>query len=428
MNRPAWGKRRKGLEAQNDLDKPVGETKQRLRHWVISLGMLAFLTLLMFGGALFGTRPVVLSNRDCDLFYQFIHWRAFGFGELGRGHLALWNPAVFSGTPFFGEFQTALLYPLNALFLWLPLDKAINWSIALHVFLAGAFTYAWAARRGLGSRACFLAATIFMFSGANFLHIFAGHLTVLCAVVWSPLLFLAIDGMFESPSPGWSLLGMFAFAMQVLAGHPQYVYYTGVAAAIYCALCLIKARKRTRIVPGLAGIVLGGVGLSAVQLFTTLGESHEQLRSIGLTYNAAAQYSFPPENLLTLLAPDIFGDMKSVPYWGRWCWWEMSLFIGCGGLVLAVLGAVRGERHLRRFSVVMAGLMLLLALGRYTPLFKLLYQWVPGFNQFRGNSKFIFLVSLFLALLAGAASRKCSRTGGCRGCFPAAWRELGWRC
>ena len=33
-------------------------------------------------------------------------------------------------------------------------------------------------------------------------------------------------------------------AMQVLAGHPQYVFYTGVAAALYSGLCACQAARR----------------------------------------------------------------------------------------------------------------------------------------------------------------------------------------
>jgi len=388
-------------EENGNPRQEIGEPCHVWRHWLVSLGLLAVLTLAMFGDVLFTSQNVALSNLNEDLSRQFVHWRAFGFGELRRGNLALWNPYVFSGAPFFGGFQAALLYPLNALFLILPLAKAINWGIALHVFLAGAFTYAWAARRGLRPPACFLSAVIFMFCGAHFPHIYAGHLPNLCALIWAPLLFLAIDGLFETPSLGWSLLGMFALAMQVLAGHPQYVFYTGVAAAIYCALCLFKTRKRKRFVLGLAGIVAGGMALSAVQLLTSFQESSEMLRSVGVPYGFAAVFSFPPENFLTLLAPSIFADIKMVPYWGRGYLWEMSLFIGVSGFVLAIAGVALGERRGRRFSVAMVVLLLLLALGGHTPLFKLLYHWVPGFNQFRGNSKFIFLASLFLALLAG---------------------------
>jgi hypothetical protein len=378
-----------------------GGAHHTLRHWLLAFGLLAVLTLVMFADVLFNPKPVVLSHRGCDLSKQFIHWLTFGFGELARGNLALWNPHVFSGAPFLGGFQSALLYPPNALFLWLPLDEAINWSIALHVFLAGAFTYAWAARRGLRPPACFLAAVVFMFCGAFFLHIYAGHYPHICTMIWAPLLFLAIDGLYERPSLGWSLLGMFAMAMQVLAGFPQYVFHTGVAAAIYCVLNLFRAGNRKGFLLGLAGIVAGGVALSAVQLLTSFQESREMLRSVGLPYNFAAIFSFPPENFLTLLVPDIFGDIKTLPYWGRCYLWEVSLFIGVSGFMLAILGGVCGERRTRRFSIVMVVLLLLLALGSHTPLFKALYLWVPGFDKFRGISKFTLLASLFLAMLAG---------------------------
>ena len=372
-----------------------------LRQCLISLGVLAALTLIMFANVLFTTAPIVLSNRHADLFAEYSHWSSFGFGELRRGNLALWNPYLFSGAPFFGGGQAALLYPLNALFLFLPLREAINWSIALHVFLAGAFTYAWGARRGFRPPSCFLSAVIYMFCGANFLHIYSGYLTFICGLVWAPLLFLAIDGLFETPSLGWCLLGMFAVAMQVLAGNPQSLFYTDVAAAVYCVLCSWQARARRPFLLGLAGIVLGGAALSAIQLFASFQEWGEMLRSSGVPFEFAAMFSFPPENFLTLLAPHLFGDIKTVAYWGRCYLWEMSLFVSLTGCILVIVGAFWGDSRARRFSLIMVGLLFLLALGAHTPLFRLLYAWVPGFNKFRGNSKFIFLVSLFLALLAG---------------------------
>ena len=376
------------------------EKRRFLPPWLISISLLAVLTLGMFADVLFTPLHPVISNRETDIFLEYLDWLTFGFGELRRGNLALWNPHLFGGTPFFGGFQSALLYPLNALFLVLPVDRAINWTIALHVFLAGAFTYAWVARRALRPGACFLAAVIYMFCGANFLHVYGGHFPILCTLAWAPLVFLAIDGTLDAPSLGWSLLGMFAVAMEVLAGGPQYVFYTGVAAAVLCGLCLPAAPHWRRAVLGLAGIVLGGIGLSAVQVLTSVPEWGEMVRDGGAPFEVAASYSFPPENFLTLLAPGLFGDMKTLPYWGRWTLWEMCLFISVTGLVLVACGVIWGERRMRRSSFIMVALLLLLALGVHTPLFKLLYQWVPGFNRFRGSSKFIFVASLFLAMLA----------------------------
>jgi len=176
--------------------------KRRLNH-LVWLGALLLLTLAMFSGVLFTSEPVVLSNGDTDLAGQFIHWRAFGFGELRHGNLALWNPHLFCGAPFFGGFQSALLYPPNLLFVVLPVGVAVNWSIALHVYLAGAFAYLWAACRGLSGLSCFVVGLMFMFGGGYFPHIYAGHLPNLCAMVWAPVVLMGIDGVVTKGGMGW---------------------------------------------------------------------------------------------------------------------------------------------------------------------------------------------------------------------------------
>ena len=327
----------------------------------------------------------VLSNVGCDLAWQFLAWRDFGFRELGHGNLALWNPHVYAGEPFLGSFQSALLYPPNWLYLVLPLGPATNWQIALHVFLGGLFMYLWTSRRGLHPVACLTAAALLMFCSPMFLHVFAGHLSPLGAMTWVPLLLLAIDEFFKAQRWGWCLAGMFALSMEIFAGHPQYVYYTIVAAGIYVCWCLPLAQRRLVILAGLAGMLFGAAALAAVQLLPGWDASRESVRSAGLSYNYAASFSLPPENLITLLVPGFFGDMEHTVYWGRWYLWEMSLFVGATGLVLAVYGGFCGQRRLRRFSLPMVLLLLLLALGYYTPFFPFLYYYVPGFSSFRAR-------------------------------------------
>ncbi|MCK4390725.1 MAG: hypothetical protein KAV83_10890 [Desulfobacterales bacterium] len=367
---------------------------------IVAIILLA-MTAAMFGDVLFSKEMIVLSKSQTDLFDQFAYWREFGFNQLRHGVLALWNPHVFSGVPFFGGFQSALLYPLNVLYSILPLSRAINISIALHVFLIGIFMYLWTSHRRLHPLASLLSSILLMFCGAHFMQIQAGHLPHLCTMTWAPLVFLSIDGFFEKRSLGWCLLGMFAITMQILAGYPQHVFFTVVAAAIYSGLCIFKSKRRIIIVLGLLSMYAGASALGAVQLFTGIQVAGESIRSCGLSYEFASRFSFPPENLLTLLAPGFFGNGITLPYWGRWYLWEMSLFVGVTGLFLAICGSVYGKGSIRRFSVPMALLLLLLALGGYTPLFKILHTWVPGFDKFRGNSKFIFQASLFITMLAG---------------------------
>ncbi len=313
--------------------------------------------------------------------------------------MALWNPHIFSGMPFFGGFQSALLYPPNWLYLLLPIAKAINVSIALHVFLAGFFLYLWTYHRGLHPAACLLSSILFMFSGPFFLHIYAGHLPHLAAMAWAPLLFCAIDGLIRERSTLWYLVGVLALTMQILAGFPQYVFYTAIAAGLYTLLRLIEAPRRISLLLGLGSMYLGAAALTAVQLLAGLQAAGESVRGSGTPYAFAAMFSFPPENFLTLLVPALFGSISN--YWGRWYLWEMSLFISVTGLVLALYGAVCGRRDMRLFSLSMVLILSILALGAYTPLFSLLYRFVPGFSAIRGNSKFIFLVAMFAVMLSG---------------------------
>ena len=415
----------------------------------LSLVLLLALTLAMFGDVLFSSGTRVLGNQNTDLFSQFVAWRQFGFGELAKGHLALWNPHVYSGAPYFGGFQAALLYPPNWIFLILPLAQAVNLSIALHVFLLGAFMNLWAARRGLHPAAACLAGALTMFCGGHFLHIYAGHLTNLCTMIWAPLVFLSIDELFvcfgknETTArevTGWCLLGAGAVAMQIFAGHPQYLFYTGVAAGFYCALRLVETKRHCGVLASLAAIPLAGAALAAVQLLTGAQASSETIRSEALPFEFASMFSLPPENLLTLLAPHFFGDLSPADYFGRCYLWEMSLFLGVTGFALAIYGAMSAGAqsehrtpiseennrracgvsfHFRRsisdvhsplLPVTMVLILLVFALGAHTPLFQLLYDSVPGFNKFRGVSKFIFQTSLFLALLAGMGFDRLLKT------------------
>jgi hypothetical protein len=377
----------------------LNEIHPSLRNfWFAVLGFSA-VTLLMFGDVLFGSGDIVLTDGGSDTFGQFLAWRKFGFEELKKGNLALWNPYVFCGAPFFGGFQSALLYPLNALYLVLPLTTAVNYSIALHVFLAGLFVFVWASYRRLHPLACFLAGVVWMFSGPYFLNLFGGHLSNLSTIIWAPLVFLAIDRSIERPGVAAALLGMTVVSMQILAGHPQYVFYTNVLGVIYLLLRLQEAPSKARTLGCLAVIYLGAAGLSSVQILSGMEASHESIRGAGTSTGFAGSFSLPPENLVTLIAPGFFGDNKMETYWGRWSFIEMCVFSGVTTFVLAAYAILGGYNRERSIVALIILVCCLIAFSSNTKLFELLYQ-VPGFALFRGWSKFASLMALFIALLA----------------------------
>jgi hypothetical protein len=380
-----------------------------------SLGGLAVLVLLMFGELLFAPGNRVLGAQDTDLYLQFVSWRDFGFRELAKGNLPLWNPHIYGGAPYFGGMQAALLYPVNWLFLVLPAALAFNWTIAIGVWLLGCFMWLWAWRRGLRPLPAFVAAALLMFSGPHFLHIHAGHITNLPAMTWVPLIYLAVDEWLDTQKVKWLLLGMVAVAMQIFAGHPQYVFYAALTVGMYTLLRLDWAGFDWRRVvvqgAGLAAIYAGGAALAAVQLLTGIQAAKETIRDAPLPWEFASMFGFPPENLVTLLAPGFFGDMQQVPYWGRCYLWEMCLYFSVAGLVLAVYGAVHGRLAHKRAVLVTLAVTLLLAMGKNTPLFRLLYELVPGFDKFRSVSKFSFETMVLATLLAGAGLESLMASG-----------------
>jgi len=376
------------------------------RSTTISLILLLAVALAMFGDLLFVRGTRVLGHPGSDMFLQYFAWREFGFRELAKGNLALWNPHIFSGAPYFGGMQGALLYPPNWLFVVLPTPVAINWTVALHVFAIGAFMFFWMKQRGLSAPASYFAGTLVMFCGAFFPHIFAGHLPQLSAMAWSPLIFCSIEAVFRTKRVRWSLLGMLAVAMQVLAGFPQYVFYTAITAGLYAALRLI-GDWNWRPVAALLSTYSGGALLAAVQLLPAIQTTRETTRGFRLPFQFASMLALPPENFITLLAPDFFGQIAG--YWGRWYLWETSLFLGVAGLAFAIYATIWCERATKWRPLIVIPVCFLLALGVYTPLFGFLYAWVPGFDRFRSISKFSFLASLFLCLLAATGLERLLR-------------------
>jgi hypothetical protein len=367
---------------------------------------LLLLLALAVGAALLLPSGQVLGAPLGDMPEQFLPWRAFAADSLRGGHLPLWNPYTYAGEPFLGGFQSALLYPPNALFLFLPLARAANLSVFLHLLLLGWGLYRWAVRRGLLPLAGLAGAAVLALGGAVYPHVYAGHLSNLCAMAWAPW----ILGGLESWGTARRRAGLFeasaALCLQILSGHVQYVFLTAVAAGLQAVLwSAADPAARRRALPGCAAVYFGGALLAAAQLLPGVAAAAEGLRQQRLPFEVASSFFLPPENFLTLVAPGFFGDHLHHPYWGRWYLAEASVFIGAAGLVLVLIGArVRAPGRRPRLDLALAALLLLLALGASTPLYRLLYEHAPLFGQFRGMSKFAFPAAVFLALLAGAGA------------------------
>ncbi len=394
----------------------VQKKRQQVRPGLVfclSAAVLAVLILILFADIVTGEKEIVFSKGG-DIRRQVAYWRDFGFGQIRNGNIPLWNPHIFSGVPFLAGPTSALLYPPNLLFLLFDLSTAINITTALHIYLLGVFTFLWTWRRGIHPVGCLFASTIIICCGAHMTHVYAGHVKMLCAMAWAPLILLVTDQLWVKPSLKWFLIGCLAVAMQILAAHPQTVFYGAVTIAIYSILHIFKARGRITIPLMLGGMYVAGVLLAAAQLLPTYEATKLTVRSGSIPFEVVSSTSLPPENIVTAVVPGFLGDNEAVRYWGQWYYWEVSAFLGIIGLGLATYGSIYGHRDARRYSLWMCMILMVLALGSHTPLLRILYAFVPGFNKFRVSARFLFFLSLFVANLSavGAAQLIAHRPSG----------------
>lgn len=376
------------------------------RHPGVSTTLgLGVICLIIFGDVLLAPGDLVLSRLGTDVSLQFAHWRAFGFSRIRAGDLPLWNPHVCSGATYVGAFQSSLFYPPVWVHYLLDPAKGINVEFTGHLLLLGSGMYLWASRACVSRAAPFIGAVVAMFCAPIYLRVFAGHLTMLSAIAWIPFVMLSVDLLFDRRPLRGLFGGMCAVGLQILAGHPQTVYYTGLASMAYLGIRLAEARGGFGNIVRWGLMYVGGVLMSAVQLLPGLAAGSASSRGGGgLDYEGATFFSFPPENLLTAVTPWFFGsDMpdlhENTMYWGRGFFWEMNMYSGVGALLLACF-AFGHERKVRVIGGVMvAAFSLVVAFGGNTPLYRLFYSLVPGVSHFRGPCKALVIHSVFIAYL-----------------------------
>lgn len=381
---------------------------------------LFLLTLAYFHNVLIPTDFSVLSDQNTDTRHQLFYWRYFGFNTLAKGTIPLWNPYIYGGTPFVGGVQSALFYPLNLIFLVFPIHVAINYSIILHVFLSGVFTYLYlrflnpkSATTNLPSlgrlsrSSCMISSIVFMFCAPQIFHIYPGHLPNLCTMIWLPLILFFSELFICKRNLFYALMGGVAVAFNIVAGHPQYFFYTAIAVVIYFIIRIVQEFREHRNwklvgyhTAGVFILYVAGVSIAAIQLLPAFEMIQHSARQT-ISYEWVSQFSFAPENFITLFIPEYFGDALKTPYWGRCYLWEMSLYVGILPLLLCALASFYNRNKFTKTFLIMALITTILALGKFTPLLKILYTIAPGFNLFRGNSKFIFIVAFSLSVLSG---------------------------
>jgi hypothetical protein len=263
----------------------------------------------------------------------------------------------------------------------------------LHIFLAALGAYAFATRALGTSRLSGVLAAIALSLG-GFVHAHLGHIEQVSSIAWLPWALLAADRALGADRWRNALrpvaLLAFTLALCGLAGHTQYLH---MGIALVVGYSLATARPVSRTLRPLAGVALG-LGLAAAQILPAWHLSRHSMRAGGLSLAAAAEVSLPWSKAVTALLPDYFGPVR-LGVVELWSWLPLSV------LALAAIALARRDPG-RRVGALAALALLgwLLALGPGTPLFRAVYDLVPGAKNFRVPARWLLFPTLTLPLLA----------------------------
>lgn len=293
---------------------------------------------------------------------------------------------------------------------------AYNAVVLLSFTLAGYFTYLLVAFVTGDRLAGFVGGLIYAFSSYHLMQLFLEHAN-LYSSEWLPAFILCLLAADASSGRRRTLLvaaGAVAFVLMLFSDW-QYAIFAGLFALLYATY---QAVRRRSVTPVVVAAAMGGLGI--VLATPVLLPAVQQIGSGRIV----TQFEYYPvdfsADLLSFVLPSPFQA-----WWGGWAARvggaavapsnERTIFLGYLPLALAAIGA-RSYWARARFWLLAALAFALLALGPYLhvagrltfgpgqwqiPLPYLLLGRIPGVNVSRVPARFVLLVLLAVAILAG---------------------------
>lgn len=390
----------------------------RAPAWTRRTFALTILGVVTVAAVAFAIWPLTGTIVPWDSKNQFYPMFRFLGDALHQGTVPLWSPYQFGGYPSVADPQSLLFTPTMLVFaLVAPYASMRVFDAVIYAHLViGAIGMLGLARRWHWYPAAgMLAALIFVFGGAASSRL--EHTGMIISYSFFPLALWSLQAALDRRSLRLALAaGVCAILMAI--GRDQVAFLLCLALAGAAVRQVLLAGDRSTYLRERAPVVLvaGAVTLVAmiVPILLTLQFLHASNRP-GITYGTALAASLNPINLLTLVAPNVFGSLdQGRVYWGPGAgtrigidWTDPTidyLFVGTLPLVLLVWHGLGGgrllERGARSFSILLV-CALFYAVGRNTALFGYVFDWLPGVSFYRRPADATFVVNIALSFSSG---------------------------
>ena len=343
--------------------------------------------------------------------------------------LPMWTAKVSAGMPFFADLSNQVLYPGNLLVALAPdLETGLSWFVVVHG--VGASVGCYALSRSLGLSRAVSLWTSLTYGMSGYVLSISDNVNYLPAVAWVPAGLAAfVRGL--SPSPDghikWRCMIAAAscLAMLVLAGDTFNAPVFGFAAGL---IALFRVSRDARRAPGfepqsaavqpfsmvavqLIGVGTLAAGLCAIQILPAFDLLELSVRGAGVPLERRGVWSFPPQRVLELVQPFLFGTRLPAAdflapqlYPTKFVPWADSVYIG----LIPVLMAITTLGWSRRAGApwwILGATAIALGIGQHASYFGPLTDIVPFLDSHRYPEKWLYWVTLSLCMLAGLGAQ-----------------------
>lgn len=281
----------------------------------------------------------VKNNLPSDIVSIIYPWRILSMNFLRQGILPFWDQTILLGAPLLANFQSAVLNPLNVLYLVLANEYAWGIQVVLQLFILFGGTYLFLKDLKLDKYASCFGALLFTFSGYSL--VWLGYNSIIYTVSYFPILLFLARRIAYTAKPKWIFAYGIALALQIFSGYPLSSLYSVFFSGVYLVFCYFQEKFNFKIaILSFALAVASGLGLSAIQLLPGYELNNLSIRNFDTTAQAGSIKYLPLTHIISFFIPDYFGNPGTGNYWSEGSYDNFAFFIPAAGIFFFLLSLI----------------------------------------------------------------------------------------
>jgi len=289
---------------------------------------------------------------------QFFPNRKILQEEILKGIIPLWNPYIYSGTPFMGAFDTAVWYPLSWIASALPIVEGWSFLVIIQPILSIVFMYLFLTSLPIKKHIALFGAFAYAFSG--WMIVYWQEILVLeHSFLWLPLALYASNRLWkDSKDYLAAILLVGALVYSVFGGFLQMTIYVYLVVTIWNVYCYILNKEKSKPLYTLLRILfmmLLSISIASLQLLPSIEAFLQSPRGTETGGFVFWDFLLPFQHLITFIAPDYWGSPATYNYFfTKGFYFEKMVYIGVVPLVFALYALLYEEGKFVTFWKIIA--------------------------------------------------------------------------